>query len=266
MLHYHETDSDVVHTSFDVTNVIVNGMTAVGQHVMLLENPHFGKMLFLDGESQSAERDEHTYHEPLVHPALMSRPGGRVLVIGGAEGATLREVLKHASVTEVVVCDYDAELVGLCRVHCSSWHQGSWDDPRARYVAEDIRKYVVEHADDQKFDTIIVDLCDSFILDAEFLTQLRELLAPDGRISLQAGAISVLPVHLDRVRALRDTLERVFDMKFTLYTKYQVFFQSLWAFMVSGDDLASFDATIPCRSLDGPSYATMATLDPTIRI
>lgn len=69
------------------------------QKVFCFSNEYLGKTLFLDEAIQSAQIDEYVYHESLVHPALLVHPSPKeVLVIGGGEGATIREVLRHSSI------------------------------------------------------------------------------------------------------------------------------------------------------------------------
>ena len=80
------------------------------------EHDELDKVLFLDGVQQSTLRGEAAYHEALVHPALTVHPHPRrVAIIGGGEGATLREVLKHRTVDGVYMVEIDGELVGMCR-------------------------------------------------------------------------------------------------------------------------------------------------------
>ena len=82
--------------------VIASGKTPF-QDYFLFESKGFGKVLILDKDVQSTERDEYIYHETLVHPAMLTHPEPkRVLIVGGGEGATLREVLKHPTVEKAV--------------------------------------------------------------------------------------------------------------------------------------------------------------------
>ncbi len=135
--------------------VIYHGVSKY-QTIDIVETRLHGKMLFLDGVAQSAERDEFIYHELLVHPAMFAHPNPeKVLVIGGAEGATLREVLKHQTVKRAVLVDIDGELVEICKQYLPGWHQGSFDDPRVEVVIGDGRDYVVKC--NEKFDVIIID-------------------------------------------------------------------------------------------------------------
>ncbi|CAI5534204.1 unnamed protein product [Closterium sp. Naga37s-1] len=93
---------------FGVTNILHTGVSEF-QDIELLESGPFGKqVLVLDGKLQSAEADEFVYHESLVHPALLYHPQPkRVFIMGGGEGSTARECLKHSSVEMLEMCDID---------------------------------------------------------------------------------------------------------------------------------------------------------------
>ena len=79
------------------------------QHVEILQTAAYGKTLVLDGRIQSSQGDEFIYHEALVHPGMLAVEAAprSALVIGGGEGATLREILRYATVTRVVMVDID---------------------------------------------------------------------------------------------------------------------------------------------------------------
>src|SRR5919202_2913354 len=97
------------------------------QKLEIADTVSYGRALFLDDKIQSAELDEFIYHEALVHPALVLHPQPRsVLVVGGGEGAALREVLRHRTVERAVMVDIDAEAVAACREYLGAWHQGAF--------------------------------------------------------------------------------------------------------------------------------------------
>nr|CAI78837.1 spermidine synthase [uncultured bacterium] len=129
------------------------------QEMHIIETGTFGKALILDGFWQSCTGDEFLYHEPLVHPAMLlhGRPR-RVLVLGGAEGAAVREVLRWKSVEQVVMVDIDGEVVEACRQHLPEMHQGACDDPRVEVRIQDALVYLDETR--STFDVIISDLSD----------------------------------------------------------------------------------------------------------
>ena len=83
------------------------------------------------------------YHELLVHPGLLAHPEPRrAMVIGGGEGATVREILRHRIITDCLMVDIDGEVVEECKKHLPEMHQGAFDDPRTRVLNEDARAYL----------------------------------------------------------------------------------------------------------------------------
>jgi len=127
------------------------------QKIEIYETEKFGKVLFIDGAVQSVEKGEESYHEVLVHPALFAHPSPeRVLIIGGGEGATLREVLKHP-VKEVKMVDIDEEMIKVAKEYLK-FDRGAFEDERAELIIEDGLKYVKEEKG--KYDVIIVDATD----------------------------------------------------------------------------------------------------------
>ena len=86
------------------------------QQVAVIGTPVFGKMLILDGDTQSSQGDEKIYHETLVQPAMAgAADNSDVLILGGGEGATLREVLRLPSVRRCTLVDIDGLVVDLSK-------------------------------------------------------------------------------------------------------------------------------------------------------
>jgi len=151
-----------VHTIYPLNHCHWAGRTKF-QDVIIADCPAYGKTLFLDGEIQSAESDEAIYHEHLVHPLLYSLcnvPYKKVLVVGGGEGATVREVLKWSAVSVASVdwVDIDGDLVSLCREHLRWADDSVYNDPRVKYHAADINMFL--DGTKEVYDVIILDLPD----------------------------------------------------------------------------------------------------------
>ena len=152
----------------------------------IVDTAEYGRMLFLDGIAQSAEQDEFIYHESLVHPAMLIHPNPRsVCIVGGAEGATIREVAKYQDVNRIVMVDIDEELVNVCRQHLSSWSKGAYEDPRLELHIGDGRKFLEQT--EEIFDVIIVDLNDPtedspavFLFTREFYQLVNRCLSRNG--------------------------------------------------------------------------------------
>lgn len=131
-------------------------------HIDLITNPYYGRMLFIDGVLQSTTGDEHIYHQNLIYYAMKNRKQERVLVVGGAEGATVREVQNRDAecdlgVKEIVMVDWDQKLVEWMRDE-EPWSQGSFDDERLRLHFQDVNAFL--NSNEESFDTIILDLLD----------------------------------------------------------------------------------------------------------
>jgi len=191
-------------------NIIVSRRTKY-QLVQIVELEEFGISLVLDRLVQSTEADEFIYHESLVHPALVTHPNpGRVLIIGGGEGATLREVLKHNSVSRAVMVDIDGELVNLAREYLKVMHRGSFDDPRSEVIIMDGKKYIEET--NESYDVIIIDLTDphgpeisKLLYSKEFYMMVRGRLLDGGLIVTQAGNSFYFPnTYSSVLRSLRE--------------------------------------------------------------
>jgi len=106
-----------------IDNIVYSGQTRF-QYVEILDLKESGRCLVLDGKIQSTEQDEFIYHEALVHPPLILHPHPRrVCVIGGGEGAILREVLTYHTVEKVSMIDIDEEVVKICQRFISSLWQ-----------------------------------------------------------------------------------------------------------------------------------------------
>ncbi|HZR47400.1 MAG TPA: polyamine aminopropyltransferase [Candidatus Manganitrophaceae bacterium] len=186
------------------------------QQVEILDTKSYGRCLVLDGKMQSSEVDEFIYHEALVHPAMLTHPHPeKVFIVGGGEGATLREILRHNTVRKVLMVDIDQEVVESCKLHLPQWHQGSFDDPRAEVRYLDARKYLEET--DEVYDIIVIDISEPveegpayLLYTREFYQLVMERLGPDGMISLQAGTVA--PSNLLNFSAIYQTLKSVFPV------------------------------------------------------
>ena len=178
------------------------------QDVELLETLPFGKVLLLDGKLQSAERDERVYHECLVHVAMLTHPNPKtVFVMGGGEGSTVREVLRHKTVERCVMVDIDEVVVDFCKKHLKE-NDASFADPRLELIIDDAKTQLENFVG--KADVIIGDLADPvaggpcFQLYTEkfYREVVKEKLNPDGIFVTQSGPAGVLshdqvfsPIH-----------------------------------------------------------------------
>jgi len=221
-----------------VRQVIYSGKTAY-QTVEVLDSEVFGRSLVLDGKTQSTERDEHIYHEALVHPAMLLHPEPRTVFIGGGgEGGTLREVLSHRSVTRVVMLDLDREVVDLCRRYLPQHHQGSFDDPRVELRHADARGYL--QGCDERFDLMIMDLVDPLeggpaylLYTEEYYRIAKSKMNAGGILATQSGPAG-LTNHRECFTTIYNTLAKTFKHT-AAYQAHVPAFQILWGFTLASD-------------------------------
>ena len=129
------------------------------QHLVIFDNPEFGRVLALDGVVQTTERDEFIYHEMLAHvPILAHGLAKNVLIIGGGDGGTLEEVLKHCGVEVAVQVEIDDTVVELSKCYLQAICGDAYEDPRTELVIADGVEFV--NQTDRRFDVIIVDSTD----------------------------------------------------------------------------------------------------------
>jgi spermidine synthase len=219
--------------SFKVKRIITSFFTKF-QKIDIVELEIFGKTLFLNGKIQSSEIDEFIFHESLVLPSLVTHPSPLdVLIIGGGEGATLREVLKDRSVKNAIMVDIDKELVEECEKHLPEWSKGAFKDRRAKIYFEDGENFVERI--DQKFDIVILDLSEPVedapsveLFTKEFYQKIYGVLKDDGIISLQAGSTD--PFYCQFFSSISKTLQELFPIVRPYWT-FVFSFRMPWGFV-----------------------------------
>jgi spermidine synthase len=186
-----ETVVEGFHYRFDGS--LLHEERSAFQGIEVYENPAFGRVLVLDGLTQTSERDEFTYHEMLVHTPMTLHPDPRrVLVIGGGDGGTLRHVLMHESVERAVMVEIDEAVTNVCRKLMPSIGGECWNDPRADVRFADGIAFVRDS--DEIFDVIIIDSSDPVgpgegLFTSAFYADARARLALGGVLCAQAGGV-----------------------------------------------------------------------------
>ncbi len=263
---------------FAVTEYIVSRKTEY-QQVEIAETPLYGRMLLLDGKIQSAEYDEYIYHEALVHPAMLMFENPRsVLIVGGGEGATLREVFKYKTVEKLVMVDLDREVVGLCQQHMEKWHQGSFADERLELHFMDAREYLENSK--EKFDIIISDVPEPVengpalkLFTKQYFELISKRLNSNGFLVMQAGDFN-LP-FLQAHALIFNTVRQVMPIVSSYHTTVPSF-NSDWSFVMAttGDrcikqieylDQLIDEKEIILKFIDGQTINGMFTVPKNIR-
>jgi len=217
------------------------------QDIDIVDTPFFGRMLIIDGDVQSSEKDEFIYHEAMVHPAMLLHPHPRrVLIMGGGEGATAREVLKHKTVEELYMVDIDEDMIAAAREFLISWHQGAFDDPRMHLIFDDARK-VVENFENGSLNVVISDLTEPFemgpsfpLFTKQFAQVVYDKLDDQGVYVVQSSILR--PLIYTMHAAIRRTLQAVFPVVRS-YAVYVESFDTPWSFIIASKGKDPMDWT-----------------------
>ena len=225
----HQTPS--VQLSCRVIHTLARQRTA-HHDLAILETEPFGRMLVLDGAVQLTLADEFVYHEMLAHvPMTAHGSARRVLVVGGGDGGTVREVLRHRQVEEVVLAEIDGGVVEACRTYLPEV-AGSLSDPRVRIAIGDGVKHVEEHP--QTYDVILVDSTDPVgpaarLFSREFLESCRRALRPGGIVAAQTESPFY---HRETVARSFADFQAVFPVAGIYLAPIPTYPSGLWSFMV----------------------------------
>ncbi len=229
---FKESFSDYMIFENKVEKVYFTGYSKF-QKVDIVELVNWGKTLYLDSKIQSSQIDEYIYHESLVHPSLLLHPFPKdVLIIGGGEGATLREVLKYKKIKNVTMVDIDGELVELCKKYMPEWSNGAFEDKRTELIIDDAENFV--YNTDKKFDIIISDLTEplsdgpsKYLFIVEYFETLYTRLKKEGILVLQSGpSFQGLTGFMGSVNK---TLKQVFK-EVIPYQAFVLSFSMMWGF------------------------------------
>lgn len=216
------------------------------QQIEIAESAEFGKVMRLDGAMMTSEKDEFFYHETLVHPAAITHPAPRhVLIIGGGDGGSSEELLKHPSIESLVLCELDAAVVDVATHHLTQIHRGALLHPKLEKHYADGFAYVQQSQ--RQFDLILLDLTDPEAPDGstlaatcmtpEFFQSCRQRLNPGGMLVMHLGS----PVY--HANRFQQSLAKL-TQHFAIVRPYTVFiplYGAIW-----GMAIASVDAD-PCQ-------------------
>lgn len=235
---YDETFDDQVRYGLRVEQVLYRGRSEF-QEIEVIETSRWGRVLCLDGVFNTSDGDEWLYHEMLVHPAMVLAPRvARVLVVGGGDGGTIREVLRHHDVERCTLVEIDEEVVRVSKEYLPN-HGTAWDDPRLTLEFRDGLKFVADAAPDS-FDVILVDGTDpigagTVLFGERFLADCRRCLAPDGLFCIQSESPLLMP---DAFAAIQGRLRGAFADVHPYLGPVPIYAAGVWSYSLCGEDLS----------------------------
>jgi spermidine synthase len=222
--------------SYEVSNILHHSKSAY-QEIMVFENPFFGKILVLDGVVQITERDEFFYHEMLTHVVMKAHPDPkRIIVIGGGDGGTVREVLRHKTVEKVYFIEIDEEVINVSKKFFPAVACGM-NDSRVKIKCMDGADFVKGRNSD--IDLIIVDSTDIIgfaksLFTQEFFTSVKNALSENGMMVTLSES---LHFHKEIVIDVQNTLKSVFPVVDLYTAPIATYGGNWWTFSVGSKKL-----------------------------
>lgn len=224
----------VLHYKF--TKTLLNKKTPF-QELTIVKSKTLGNMLLLDGIVQTTEKDEYVYHEMITHIPLFTHPNPKkVLVVGGGDGGTIREVLKHPSVEKAVLCEIDEGVIKASKeflptISCAL------DNPKCEIFIGDGIKYVHEHKNE--FDIIIVDSTDPFgaaegLFGGSFYKEIYQALTDKGIFVAQTETPFYLP---EVVKKVYDDARTIFPITKLFMAAIPTYPSGYWSFTIGSKKL-----------------------------
>ena len=203
------------------------------QDLAVLETVQYGRMLVLDGVVMLTEADEFVYHEMIAHVPLLVHPDPRlVLVIGGGDGGTVREVLKHPSVEKVVLAEIDERVIEVSRRFFPTLSVG-FTVPRLELAIGDGIEHVRNHPG--AYDVILVDSTDPIgpgvgLFEADFYRMAAAALRPGGILAAQTESPFV---NRDLIRRIHKNMKAAFPFRRLYLASIPTYPSGLWSFTLA---------------------------------
>lgn len=210
------------------------------QHVQVMKSKSYGTVLMLDGVIQVTERDEFAYQEMIAHLPLMSHKNPKkILVVGGGDGGVLREVLKHSSVEELVLCEIDKMVIDVSKKYLPTLSNGAFDDPKVTVFCGDGAEYMRQH--ENYFDVIITDSSDpigpaSTLFEKNYYSLMHKALKCDGLLCTQGECMWL---HLELIGTMLSFCRELFPTVEYAYTTIPTYPSGQIGFVLCSKDSAT---------------------------
>jgi len=202
------------------------------QNIEVYKSTDLGNILVLDGNAMFSEKDEFIYHEMLAHvPMCTHRDPKNILIIGGGDGATAREVLRHEGV-KVDLVEIDEAVVNTSKKYFPNL--GAWENERLNLTIESGMDFISKAAD-ESYDVILVDVTDpsdlsSELYDATFYAQANRVLKADGLIAVQGGSYWM---DLENHKKILETVGRPFGIAMPYRYEMHTYPGTNWNFILA---------------------------------
>ncbi len=224
------------------------------QELAIIDTFQFGKMLVLDGMVQATEVDEFVYHEMITHVPLNTHPHPQdVLVIGGGDGGTIREILKHREVSRAVLVEIDKEVVEACKEYFPHLSRGL-EEERVEVLFEDGLKHIKSR--ENAYDVILVDSTEPVgpavgLFTREFYQDIYQALKPQGILVAQTESPFF---NGDLIRSVYKRISSTFPLTRLYLGSIPTYPSGLWSFTLGSKEHDPLKAGKIKKTLDTRYY------------
>ena len=206
------------------------------QLIDVFDTPELGKLMRIDGCNMLSERDEFFYHENFIHPAAVTHPAPqKALIIGGGDGGSAEELLKHPSIKSVTLCELDQAVVDVAKTHFQSVHHDIFAQPKLELRIGDGARYV--ESTTENFDLVYLDLTDpaglaEALYTQKFYADCKQVLNEGGALTLHIGSPFSHPA---RVKSSLENLRSIFKIVAPYFVHIPAY-GATWGFAIASDN------------------------------
>ena len=227
--YYHEITPSGFGIAIKAGKVLVSKQTPFQKLEIFETDSALGRVLTLDDLMMTTEGDEYHYHEMIVHVPMMHHKNPKtVLVIGGGDGGTVREVLKHDTVEKVVLCEIDGDVIEYSKQYLPTI-SCQLDNPKVEILVEDAIEYI--KGKEKMFDIVLIDSTDPMgpgegLFTDEFYTNVKKSLKEGGIMTAQSESPFV---NKEEIKKMYTQLKRVFPIVSTYTSNMPTYPGGYWA-------------------------------------
>jgi len=217
--------------------VLFSGQSEFQKVEIFESDSSLGRVLTLDDLMMTTEGDEYHYHEMITHiPMMQHKEPKSVLVIGGGDGGTVREVLKHKTVEKVVLCEIDGLVIEACKEHLPTI-ACELDNPKCEILVEDAIEYIKDK--ENMFDIVLIDSTDPMgpgegLFTDEFYTNVKRSLKKGGIMVAQSESPFA---QAESVQKMYVQLKKVFPICSTFTSNIPTYPGGYWAWAFCSEDV-----------------------------
>ena len=235
--YYHEITPNGFGIAIKAGKVLFSDNSPFQKVEVFETNSTLGRVLTLDDLMMTTEGDEYHYHEMITHiPMMQHKCPKSVLVIGGGDGGTIREVMKHKTVERAVLCEIDGMVIEACKKYLPTI-SCELDNPKVEILVQDAIEYMKDKKDE--FDIILIDSTDPMgpgegLFTDEFYTNVKNALKKGGIMVAQSESPFA---NKEEIKKMYRQLKKVFPVVSTYTSNIPTYPGGYWAWAFCSVDV-----------------------------